>query len=40
MATLFEKLNLGDRQEIVVLDAPESFATEIAKLPAITIHRH
>ncbi|MGB6829496.1 MAG: hypothetical protein WBE41_15730, partial [Terracidiphilus sp.] len=25
MATVFEKLNLGDRQEIVVLNAPDSF---------------
>jgi hypothetical protein len=40
MATLFEKLNLGNRQEIVVLHAPESFAEELAKLPAITIHHH
>ncbi len=40
MANLFEKLNLGSRQEIVVLDAPESFASELAKLPVITIHHH
>jgi len=40
MANVFEKLNLGNRQEIVVLHAPESFATELAKLPAITIHHH
>lgn len=39
MATLFEKLNLGGRQEIVVLNAPESFQPELAHLPAITIHR-
>ncbi len=38
MATLFEKLNLGDRQEIVVLQAPESFSPELAKLPVATIH--
>lgn len=40
MATLFEKLNLGNRQEIVVLHAPESFTQELARLPVITIHRH
>jgi len=38
MATLCEKLNLGSRQEIVVLGAPKSFEAELAKLPAITIH--
>lgn len=40
MANLFEKLNLGSRQEIVVLDAPESFQPELAKLPVMTIHHH
>jgi hypothetical protein len=40
MATVFEKLNLGDRQEIVVLNAPESFKPELARLPVITIHHH
>jgi hypothetical protein len=40
MATVFEKLNLGDLQEIVVLHAPESFRPELAKLPVITIHNH
>jgi hypothetical protein len=40
MATLFEKLNLGDRQQIVVLDAPASFEPELARLPVLTIHRH
>jgi hypothetical protein len=40
MATIFEKLNLKDRQEIVVLDAPASFEAELAHLPVITIHRH
>jgi len=38
MANIFEKLNLGSRQEIVVLHAPASFAQELAKLPAMTIH--
>lgn len=40
MATVFEKLNLGNRQEIVVLHPPESFAPELAKLPVMTIHHH
>ena len=40
MATIFEKLNIGDRQEIVVLNAPDSFQPELAKLPVITIHHH
>ena len=40
MATLFEKLNLGTRQEIVVLRAPASFEPELAKLPVMTIHHH
>ena len=40
MATVFEKLNLGSRQEIVVLQAPESFQPELAKLPVMTIHHH
>jgi hypothetical protein len=40
MGSVFEKLNLGNRQEIVVLRAPESFAPELAKLPVITIHHH
>ncbi len=40
MATMFEKLNLGDRQEIVVLQAPESFSPQLAKLPVVTIHHH
>ena len=38
MANVFEKLNLGSRQEIVVLNAPASFEPELAKLPAMTIH--
>lgn len=40
MGSVFEKLNLGSGQEIVVLDAPESFKPELAKLPVITIHHH
>ena len=40
MATLFEKLNLGNRQQVVVLHAPESFQPELSKLPTLTIHHH
>jgi hypothetical protein len=40
MGSVFEKLNLGSRQEIVVLNAPESFQPELARLPVITIHRY
>ena len=40
MATLFEKLNLKDHQEILVLNPPASFAPELARLPAVTIHHH
>jgi len=40
MATLFEKLNLRNHREILVLRAPESFEPELARLPVMTIHRH
>ena len=40
MATVFEKLNRKDQQEIVVLNAPASFEPEMAKLPVKTIHQH
>jgi len=40
MATIFEKLQLKDRQQIVVLDAPASFQPELARLPVLTIHHH
>ena len=40
MATVFEKLNLKDQQEIAVLNAPASFEPELAKLPVITIHHN
>ncbi len=38
--TLFEKLNLKDHQEILVLHAPESLAPVLARLPVITIHHY
>ena len=40
MATLFEKFNLKDHQEILILRAPESFDRELSRLPVITINRH
>jgi hypothetical protein len=40
MAGIFEKLNLTDQQEILVLHAPESFLPELARLPILTIHHH
>jgi hypothetical protein len=39
MATIFEKLNLKDQREILVLNAPASFEMELARLPGIAIHR-
>lgn len=39
MATTFEKLNLKDQREIVVLNAPASFEPELAALKGVTIHR-
>ena len=40
MASIFEKLQLKDRREMVVLNAPESFEAELARLQVTTIHRH
>jgi hypothetical protein len=39
MATVFEKLNLKNQSEIVVLNAPASFEPELARLKGIKIHR-
>jgi hypothetical protein len=39
MPTTFEKLNLKDQQEIVVLNAPSSFEPELAGLKDNAIHR-
>lgn len=39
MATTFEKLNLKDQQEIVVLNAPQSFEPELSQLKTKTVHR-
>jgi hypothetical protein len=38
MATVFEKLNLKDQREILVLNAPDSFVNELASLREVTIH--
>jgi hypothetical protein len=40
MATLIEKLQFKDVQEILVLQAPESFDKELSRLPVLTINRH
>ena len=39
MASTFEKLNLKDQREIVVLNAPGSFEPELATLKGVAIHR-
>jgi hypothetical protein len=39
MATTFEKLNLKDQPEIVVLNAPASFEPELASLAGVHIRR-
>jgi hypothetical protein len=39
MATMFEKLQLKDHPEILVLNAPESFESELSRMPVKNIHR-
>lgn len=39
MPDLFKKLNLKDRQEILVLNAPESFEPHLKLLDTVTIRR-
>jgi len=39
MSPLFNKLNLKDQNEILVVNAPASFDTELALLDAVTIRR-
>ncbi|HEY1257266.1 MAG TPA: hypothetical protein VGF01_21045 [Terracidiphilus sp.] len=39
MTEIFDKLNLKDQQEILVLHAPESFQPELARLPVLHIHQ-
>lgn len=40
MTKIFDKLNLKDQSEILVLNAPESFEPELRQLPVLHIHRH
>jgi hypothetical protein len=40
MTKIFDKLNLKDQSEILVLNAPESFEPELGQLPVLHIHRH
>ena len=37
---LFKKLNLGEHDEIVVLNAPDSFETELKRLKGVKISRN
>ena len=39
MPTVFDKLNLKDQEEILVLDAPESFGKELKKLKGVRVVR-
>jgi hypothetical protein len=39
MATVFEKLNLKDHKQIVVLDSPSSFESELAALEGVEVIR-
>jgi hypothetical protein len=39
MATLFEKLQLKDHPEILILNAPESLKSEFSRMPVEKIHR-
>ncbi len=39
MPTLFDKLNLKDHREIVVVNAPASFESELAALSGVTVVR-
>jgi hypothetical protein len=39
MATVFEKLNLKDHKQIMVLDSPSSFESELAALKGVEIIR-
>ena len=39
MGTVFDKLQLKDKKEIVVLNAPKSFEPELARLKEVTVKR-
>jgi hypothetical protein len=38
MATVFDKMNLNGQQEILVLNAPESFEKEVKALRNVRVH--
>jgi hypothetical protein len=40
MASVFEKLNFKDQREILVVNAPSSFESELSKLKAVAVHRY
>ena len=40
MLTVFEKLQLKDQKEIVVLNAPKSFEPELTRLKGVTVRRN
>jgi len=40
MTSIFSKLNLKDQKEILVLNTPESFNSELAALAGVTITRN
>ena len=40
MLTIFQKLNLKDQKQILVINAPESFEGELASLQDVEIKRH
>jgi hypothetical protein len=39
MGTVFEKLQLKDQKDILVLNAPKSFEPELERLKGVTVHR-
>jgi hypothetical protein len=40
MPRLWEKLNLGEHREVLVLNAPSSFAAELKALQGVGVQRH
>src|SRR5690349_17804755 len=39
MPSVFEKLQLKDQKDILVLNAPKSFEPELARLKGVAVHR-
>lgn len=39
MSSVFAKLNLKDQRDLLILNAPDSFDTELAALEGVTVHR-